>query len=59
MKVHGYAMVKNSIFKQLEHDNRHDKRNCRGLSLITDRSFSDFYCGLYLNKPQVQSEKTI
>ena len=56
MIVRGFIMIKDSIFEQLEHDNRFNKRNCRGLSLITDRSFNEFYLGLGKDKPAVQSE---
>lgn len=59
MIVRGYIMIKDSIFEQHENAERFNKRNGRGLSLITDRSFNEFYLGLGKDKPEVQSEKTI
>lgn len=58
MKAYGFVMITNSIFEQLEHDKCLNKRSGRGLSLITDRSFNEFYLGLGNSKPDAQSEKS-
>ena len=58
MIIREFVMIKDNVFKQLEHDNRFNSkgRSGRGLSLITDKSFNDFYCELG-HKP-VQTEKS-